>query len=104
MYIFMNISDEPMRHRYSITDARQNLPVLIRKAENGEEVELTRRGKPVAVLVSHQAFKHLASIRRDFAAAYRDFRTNIDITDLELDPDELFGNLREETAGHNFRL
>ena len=93
-----------MRHRYSIADARQNLPALIREAETGEEVELTRRGKPVAVLVSHQTFKRLASIRRDFAAAYRDFRTNIDITDLELDPDELFGNLREETAGHNIRL
>ena len=104
MYIFMNISDEPMRHRYSIADARQNLPALIREAETGEEVELTRRGKPVAVLVSHQAFKRLASIRRGFAVAYREFRTNIDIADLELDPDELFGNVREETSGRNIRL
>lgn len=100
----MNISDEPMRHRYSIAGARQNLPALIREAETGEEVELTRRGKPVAVLVSHQTFKRLASIRRGFAVAYREFRTNIDIADLELDPDELFGNVREETAGHNIRL
>ena len=49
-----------MTDRHSIVEARRNLPELIREAENGKEVELTRRGKPVAMLSSYRAFKHQA--------------------------------------------
>ena len=93
-----------MTDRHSIAEARRNLPALIREAENGKEVELTRRGEPVAMLISYRAFKHLASIRRGFIAAYRDFTTNIDVSNLELNPDELFGDVREETGGRDIRL
>ena len=104
MYIWMNIADESMTDRHSIAEARRNLPALIREAENGKEVELTRRGEPVTILISHRAFKHLTSIRRGFVTAYRDFTTNIDVSNLELNPDELFKDVREETAGHDIRL
>ena len=93
-----------MTDRHSIAEARRNLPALIREAENGKEVELTRRGEPVAMLISHQAFKYLTSIRRGFIAAYRDFTINIDVSNLELNPDELFGDVREETEGRDIRL
>lgn len=33
---------------YSVADAKNNLPSLIAKAEAGEEVVITRHGKPVA--------------------------------------------------------
>ena len=36
-----------MSKRYSIADARRNLPSLVDEAESGAEVELTRRGKAV---------------------------------------------------------
>ena len=100
----MNITGEPMTDRHSIAEARRNLPALVREAENGKEVELTRRGEPVAMLISHRTFKHLTSIRRGFVAAYRDFTTNIDVSNLELNPDELFGDVREEIGGRDIRL
>ena len=100
----MNITGEPMTDRHSIAEARRNLPALVREAENGKEVELTRRGEPVAMLISHRTFKHLTSIRRGFVAAYRDFTTNIDVSNLELNPDELFGDVREETGGRDIRF
>ena len=93
-----------MTDRHSIAEARRNLPALVREAENGKEVELTRRGEPVAMLISHRTFKHLTSIRRGFVAAYRDFTTNIDVSNLELNPDELFGDVREETGGRDIRF
>ena len=93
-----------MTDRHSIAEARRNLPALVREAENGKEVELTRRGEPVAMLISHRTFKHLTSIRRGFVAAYRDFTTNIDVSNLELNPDELFGDVREEIGGRDIRL
>ena len=93
-----------MTNRHSIAEAQRNLPALIREAENGNEVELTRRGEPVAMLISYRAFRHLTSIRRGFVAAYRDFTTNIAISNLELNPDELFGDVREETGGREIRF
>ncbi len=37
---------------YSIAEARNNLPKLVDRAVAGEEVTITRRGKPVAQLVA----------------------------------------------------
>ncbi len=41
-----------MARRVSIADARNHLTVLVRDVERGKKVELTRRGKRVAVLMS----------------------------------------------------
>lgn len=41
-----------MSKTYSIAEARAQLPKLVREAERGAEVELTRRGEKVAVLIS----------------------------------------------------
>jgi prevent-host-death family protein len=40
----------------SIAKARDTLTRLIQKAESGEPVHITRRGKPVAVLVSEEDY------------------------------------------------
>ncbi len=39
-------------HAASIPQAKNHLTCLVRQAEQGEPVRITRRGKPVAVLVS----------------------------------------------------
>ena len=84
-----------MTEKYSITEARRNLPRLIRKAEHGETVELTRRGETVAVLVGQRTFERLAAGRRSFAEAYREFKATVDLAELDLDPDELFAGARD---------
>ena len=90
-----------MTERRSIAEARRNLPSLVRDAQNGRAVELTRRGEPVAVLIGHREFGRLTSGRRGFGKAYREFASAFG---LALDPDELFGDVREKTAGRNVRL
>ena len=67
-------------------------------------VELTRRGQPVAVLIGLRRFKRLASNRRGFSAAYRDFTNESDLAELALDPDDLFVGTREGTPGRDVRL
>jgi prevent-host-death family protein len=62
-----------MSKRYSIAEARSNLPTLIDQAEAGAEVELTRRGKPVAILISPKQLERLRSDRPGFSDAYRTF-------------------------------
>ena len=93
-----------MPGRHSIAEARRNLPSLVRDAENGRAVELTRRGEPMAVLIGLREFKRLTSRRRGFGDAYREFATSVGLDGLALDPDELFGDVRDEAPGREVRL
>ena len=79
--------------RHSITDARRNLPALVRDEENGDLVELTRRGKLVAVLLGLSQFERLISGQRTFEQAYRAFCESVDLRALQIDPDEVFGDI-----------
>ena len=89
---------------YSIAEARRNFPSLVRSVESGKVVELTRRGELVAVLVGYREFERLILARRSFDEAYREFTKVVGLAELGLDPDEVFGGLRDETAGREVRL
>lgn len=93
-----------MLEKLSIAEARRNLPSLIREAERGKALELTRRGEPVAVLVGHRMFARLAAGRRGFADAYREFTQEVDLSEAGLDPDALFEGVRASTTGRDVRL
>ena len=43
--------------RATIYDARNNFSSLVKLAESGEPVELTRHDKPVAVIVSYEEYE-----------------------------------------------
>ena len=92
-----------MTYRHSISVARSSLSRLVREAERGKAVELTRRGEPVAVLIGHQQFERLTSRYRGFVEAYRDFSNQVDLSELAIDPDELFAGARERTPGREVR-
>ena len=70
-------------------------------AQQGKAVELTRRGKPVAVLIGHRMFSRLAAGRRGFANAYREFTQDVDLAEVGLDPDVIFKGVRASTPGRN---
>ena len=88
-----------MTERYSIAEACRKLPKLIHEAERGKAVELTRRGKPVAMLISRRRFEQLASKYSVFAEAYRNFAERVDLAKLDFDPDQLFSGVRAATQG-----
>ena len=62
-----------MAKRYSIAEARAQLPSIVDQAEAGQEIELTRRGKPIAVVVSLREFARLSNARVPFIQAYAKF-------------------------------
>ena len=88
-----------MTEQFSIAEARRNLAALVRGAENGKAVGLTRRGEPATVLVGRREFKRSASHRRGFADAWREFGESVDLAERVLDPDELFADARDEGIG-----
>ena len=77
----------------SVTQARNTLSRLIRRVEDGEPVHITRRGKPVAVLVSRGVYDRLESgtPRRDFWQAIQDWRSQVGVDWPELTLDEVDG-------------
>ena len=93
-----------MAKRQSIAEARTNLPSLVREAESGKAVELTRRGEPVAVLIGRQEYVRLASRYRRFSEAYADFTRDINLKDLAINPNEVFAGARDEARGREVDL
>jgi prevent-host-death family protein len=83
MYMLMYTDD--VAQRYSIADARTSLPSIVDQAEAGQTIELTRRGKPVAVVVSLREFERLRGDRPQFAALYKAFLAKHSLADVGLD-------------------
>ena len=92
-----------MTRRYSIAEARSNLPTIVNQAEAGQEIELTRRGKPVAVVVSLREFARLRSARAPFAEAYRRFLATHALEEIGLD-EACLEVLRDATPGRTVTL
>ena len=59
---------------YSIAEARNDLSGVVREAEAGRPVTLSRRGRPVAVVVSARDYERVAGYRRTVAEAIEEFR------------------------------
>ena len=93
-----------MSDKHSIAEARSNLPRLVREAESGKAVELTRRGEAVAVLIGRRQYERLTGRYRSFLDAYEDFTEDVDLVELGIDPDELFAGTRDQTGGRDVRL
>ena len=92
-----------MTLRYSIAEARSRLPTIVDEAEAGREIELTRRGRPVAVVVSCQAFERLRGRRRQFGDTYRAFLERHSLDEIGLD-DNLGAFTRDGAAGRKVEL
>lgn len=93
-----------MADRHSIAEARSKLPRLVREAERGKAVELTRRGEPVAVLIGRHQFERLTGQHRSFFDAYQAFKEQVDLTRLGIDPDEVFAGARDAARGRDISL
>ena len=68
--------------RRTIYDARNNFSALVKLAEEGEPVELTRHDKPVAVIISWEEYEakmykktfmqRLEELRKEYADVFED--------------------------------
>lgn len=77
-----------MTKSYSIAQAKNLLGRVVHEAEEGPPVELTRRGRPVAMVISLRDLKRLGEPGRDFWAAYQDFRRRFDLEELSIEPED----------------
>lgn len=92
-----------MAHSYAIAEARANLPTLINEVEAGAAIELTRRGKVVAIMISVEDYARLRSKRVSFQEAYQQFLKKHSPAQAGLEPG--FANkLRDRSPGRKVPL
>lgn len=64
-------TQEAIMCRTSIYEARNNFSALVKTAEEGEVVELTRYDKPVAVIISYAEYEDRMTDKIDWLAKWR---------------------------------
>ena len=92
-----------MGKSYSVADARAHLPDILDDVEAGKEIELTRRGRAVAIVISPEKYEALRGDQSNFAEAYRAFTSRYALEEIGLEPDDL-DSTRDETPGRRVRL
>jgi prevent-host-death family protein len=92
-----------MSERYSIAAARAKLSELVDQVEAGKAVELTRRGKKVAVLISAAKYERLNGNRVAFMSAFDNFCMEHDMREIGVEPG--WGEeLRDRAPGRDVKL
>jgi prevent-host-death family protein len=69
---------------YSVADAKNSLPKLIDRALQGEEVVITRHGKPVAELKSLKDAPSPSKGTYEWLRSRRDARPSVGLTSVEI--------------------
>ena len=91
----------------TVSEARAALPELVRRVEAGEEVTITRHGRPVAVVVRPDVLRPRAEVVIEEAARLHDLLTQAAQAEFPVSPgltaeraEELIGEIR---AGRDSR-
>lgn len=92
-----------MLKQVAIAEARDHFTSVVREVEKAAPIELTRRGRPVAVLMSIQEYRQLRAKQAGFWDAYTQFRDKFDLQELNILP-ETFANLRDQAPGREVDL
>lgn len=83
---------------FSIAEARHDLAAVVHQLEHQPRIQLTRRGKPVAVLLSLREYDRLTAGTQDFWSTFAAFTANVDLPNLAIDP-QLFTEGRDRSTG-----
>lgn len=91
-----------MLRQIPLTEARDHFQRLVRDAESGETIQLTRRGQPVAVLLSTDEYARLRQTDQGvgFFEALMDFRQRYQLDQQDPQSGE-FDDLRDATTGRS---
>lgn len=92
-----------MSKSYSIASARAKLADIVSEVEAGSDVELTKRGKKVAVVMSAARYARLRGKPIAFMTAYETFRAEHDLESDGVDR-SWSRNLRQKDIGRKVKL
>lgn len=82
---------------FSIAEAKSQFAHLVNQAESGLAVRITRRGKPVAVLMSGAEYERLSAPREGLLAFTASMRSQAAAAGIPLFDDGALGGLRDQS-------
>jgi len=84
--------------QYSITQMQENPEGVMQAVEREKAIEITRQGKQVAVLLSVDEYRRLVGERQsNLDVALAKFRQDLVEEGLDIDPDEMFKDVRDRS-------
>lgn len=89
--------------QYSIDHARRHLTRLIDEIESGAEVQITRKDRPVAVLISMSEYARISARRDSFSLVYAEFHDRYPDVAPGIGP-RYFRSLRDRAQGRPVKL
>ncbi len=92
-----------MVQRYSVAEARDRFAELLHSLKRTSHIEVTRRGRPVAVLLSVEEYERLQGRGTGFWDAYTAFCEAFPIAELGIER-ELADDLRDRSSGRTVSL
>lgn len=92
-----------MKRIYSVGSARASLPAILDDVQSGQVIQVTRHGRPVAVIMSPAEYAGLERRQTSFGAACAEFRKRFAVAELDLGRDD-FESLRDRRPGRKVRL
>jgi cellobiose PTS system EIIB component len=91
--------------QYSIAQVQENPEDIIHALEREKAVEITQQGKQVAVLLSMDEYQCLVGGKQSgLDVALAKFRQELLEEGLDIDPDEVFKNVRDKSPGREVSL
>ena len=92
-----------MAKQVTIAVAKDQLPGIIHEAERGKPIEITRRGKPVAVILSITEYTRIRAGKRGFWDSLQDFLKSGEARAIRADSD-FTRDVRDRSIGRRVRI
>jgi prevent-host-death family protein len=89
-----------MKSQLSISEVKNKLTSIIHDIENGGQIQVTRHGRTVAVLLSVNEYEDLIGKKEGLWEKYLTFRSHISKSGLDMD-DSVFDTVRDRSAGRD---
>lgn len=88
-----------MSQQYPIEQIPLNLDKIIQEVEQGEQIQIIRQGKQIAVMLSASEDERLLNKKAGFWESVEQFRQQYDVEKADINPDEVFANVRDKSPG-----
>lgn len=86
--------------QFTVAEARSQLANLLHHVESIGPIQISRRGKPVAVLLSMVEYQKLQRGPKSFGDLMAEFRSRHDLSDME----GVFEGLRDVSPGRDLDI
>ncbi len=103
-YYLIDAGEGAMSQQYSIDQVPVNLDTIFQEVEQGKSVQITRSGQQVAVILSAAEYERLLSRKSRFWESIERLREEMVEEGTEINPDEVWQNVRDKSPGRKVIL